>query len=311
MLQVIQIALVTSDLPGSVRLYAEAFGFRNAGGQCSWGSRVQGISPDARHVMWWLIGEQPFFQLELFQYSHPQSRPLPPDWRPCDHGWVRFGVMVPDFDMCLSVLRRNAIAPISPPVTRHGLRHVAFRDPYAGVVVEVIDAEAGRSDGPCVTYATSSVSDLAAARHFYADLLGFELSPLERLHAPDDEALWGLAGASRDGFLVNTGALKLEIVQYRDPPGRPRPADHRLSDQGFVNVALGSRSAAPVATALDRLAEAGYHPPFRYENGENICGYINDPERELEFASIPEALDAVYGFTPAPLGFLSTRAKDV
>lgn len=39
-LKVFQIALVSTDLAGSVRLYAEAFGFRNGGGQCSWGSRV-------------------------------------------------------------------------------------------------------------------------------------------------------------------------------------------------------------------------------------------------------------------------------
>lgn len=310
MLQVFQIALVTSDLPGSVRLYAEAFGFRNAGGQCSWGSRVQGISPEARHTMWWLIGSQPFFQLEIFQYSRPESRPLPADWRPCDHGWVRFGVEVSDFEHCLSVLQAHGIAPIAAPVTKAGRRRMAFRDPYAGAVVEAIEADGPMPDGPVVAYATSSVSDLAAAREFYGGLLGFELLPLDRLHAPGDEALWGLAGAQHDGFVVNTGGLPLEVVQYADPPGRPKPSDYRLSDLGIMNVALGARTAAPVAAALDRLAGLGLHPPFRFENGENICGYINAPGREIEFASIPEEMDAVYGFAPAPLGFMATHVKN-
>ena len=171
MLTLVQIALVSTDLPGSVRLYAEAFGFRNAGGQVSWGSRVQGISPDARHVMWWLIGRQDFFQLELFQYSRPKSRPLPVDWRPSDLGWTRFGVTVGDFDLCLSALASHAIALIAPPVEKGGRRHAAFRDPFAAVIVEIIEAGPDQTGGPAIAYVTSSVSDLTSAREFYGDLL--------------------------------------------------------------------------------------------------------------------------------------------
>jgi catechol 2,3-dioxygenase-like lactoylglutathione lyase family enzyme len=311
MLQVFQLALVSHDLPGSVRLYAEAFGFRNAGGQCSWNSRVQGIGADARHVMWWLIGQQEFFQLEIFQYSRPESRSLAEDWRPSDLGWVRFGIIVADFEVSVRALKTHAIEPISSPIEKDGRRHVAFRDPYAGVIVEIIECDPQKPEGPVVAYATSSVSDLQAAREFYRDLLEFELLPLEILHAPSDEAVWGLPGASRDGFLVNAGGLPLEIVKYHEPTGRAKPADYRLSDQGIMNIALGARRAAPVCHALDRLAVAGYVPPFRFENGENVCGYINVPEREIEFASVPETMDEVYGFAPARLGFIAHHVKNV
>jgi catechol 2,3-dioxygenase-like lactoylglutathione lyase family enzyme len=166
MLQLFQIALVTSDLPGSVRLYAEAFGFRNAGGQCSWASRVQGIGPEARHVMWWLIGSQSFFQLEIFQYSRPESRLLPPDRRPCDHGWVRFGIGVGDFDRCLAALEAHGIAPIAAPVTLAGRRRLAFRDPYAGAVVEVIETEAGEGFGKFIQAITPWFGEGASMQHF-------------------------------------------------------------------------------------------------------------------------------------------------
>lgn len=309
MLKVFQIALVTPDLPGSVRFYAEVFGFRNAGGQCSWGSRIQGLEPDTRHVMWWLIGAQDFFQLEIFEYSQPISRPLPADWRPSDHGWVRFGIIVPDFDACLAATDAHGIALLAPPGERNGRRRMAIRDPFSQVIVEAIETDVPGVEGPVIAYATSSVSDIVSARVFYGEILGLEVSPLERLHQPSDEALWGLSGTSREGFVAGSQFPLLEIVSYNEPVGRPKPDDHRLSDIGIMNVALGARTAAPVARVLDRLEEQGLVPPFRFENGENICGYITMPEREIEFASIPEELDDVYGFSPSPLGFLSTHVK--
>jgi catechol 2,3-dioxygenase-like lactoylglutathione lyase family enzyme len=272
---------------------------------------VQGISPDARHVMWWLIGKQDFFQLEIFQYSRPESRPLRADWRPSDLGWARFGVRVANFGACLAALANHKIPLIAQPAEKAGRKHAAFRDPYMGAIIEIIEADPLAPEGPSIAYATSSVSDLRSAREFYGELLEYPLLPLEQLHTADDEALWGLSGAERDGFVVDAGKIPLEIVCYRKPPGRPKPEDYRLSDQGIMNIALGARRAAPVVKALDRLAMAGYVPPFRFENGENVCGYINDREREIEFASVPESMDDVYGFSPAPLGFMGSHIKNV
>jgi catechol 2,3-dioxygenase-like lactoylglutathione lyase family enzyme len=309
MLELFQIALVSTDLPATLRLYSEALGFRHAGAQASWGGRVQGLGPDARNIFWWAVGEQAFFQLELFHYGHPVTRPLPADWRPSDHGWVRFGVLVPEFDGTLAALARLGVTTISPPVARRGGRRAAFRDPHAGAVVEVIEAPAPARPGPAVAYVTSSVSDLAAARRFYGDALELEILPLETLHAPEDEAVWGLPGAERDGFVAGSKNIVIEVVEYRTPRGRPKPEDHRLSDQGIMNVSLGGRRAAPVARALERIRPLGLVPPFTFAEGENICGYINDREREIEFASIPEELDVVFGFTPAPLDFMSKRVN--
>ena len=259
--------------------------------------------------MWWLLGQQKFFQLEFFEYTRPVSRPLPTDWHPGDHGWTRFGVLVADFDACMRGLESNGVGLLAPAVVKNGRRHAAIRDPYVGAIVEIMESNPEQPAGPSVSYVTSSVSELESARSFYRDTLQFEILPLENLHAPSDEALWCLPGAERDGFLVDVGSAFLEIVQYRRPEGRDKPKDYRLSDQGIMNVSLGSRRAQPVVRALGRLKEAGYVPPYTFENGENICGYITDPERAFEFASIPEELDAAYGFVPAPLGFMGKHVK--
>jgi catechol 2,3-dioxygenase-like lactoylglutathione lyase family enzyme len=304
MLRVIQLGLVTLDLPATLRLYSEAFGFRNAGGQCIWASEMLGLGPDARNLLWWLVGGQGFFQLELFDFTHPVSRALPVDWRPSDYGWTRFGVVVADFDACVSALERRGVAPLAPVAVTGGLRRVAIRDPHVGVVIEVMEAGAQGSDGPAVVYVANVVADLESARRLYAEQLEFELLPLDRLHAPSDEALWGLAGAQRDGFLVQTEDMLLEVVCYRTPTGRPKRADHRLCDQGIMNIAFGARSPEAVAHALARLRAAGHVPPYVLERDGTASAYVTTPEGDFEFGSAPDAQDAFFGFQAAPVDFI-------
>ncbi len=305
MLQMFQIALVSLDLAGSLRLYAEALGYRNAGAQCSWGSKIQALGPEARHLMWWLVGDQDFFQIELFHYSRPPSRALRRDWSPADHGWQRFGVAVPDIDSCLAVFADHGATPILPPTAASGARRCAIRDPYVGIIIDLI--EASEVAGPQIRYLTSSVSDIASARNFYADALKLEILPLDTLHSSEDEARWGLAGARRSGFVARARNCLIEVLEYEAPRGKPRPGDHRLSDQGIQNISLGARDRDTVKALLDLVEAAGHVPPYIFDNGENICGYILDPGRELELASIPQEMDGVYGFEAAPLDFFGKR----
>ena len=306
MLQAIQLGMNSSDIPGSLRLYSEAFGFRNAGAQGLWGPMigVQGLDPSSRAIIWWMVGAQNFFQLEFFSHSHPAQRPIRPDWRASDHGWVRFGCATADFERAVAVLTQHRVKLSATLRDSNGLRRSAFRDPYVGTFVEIMEDGpdiAGHSgplakDGPCVVYATSSVSDLSSAEVFYRDVLGFEIAPIDLLHAPEHEKLWDLASARRDGFLVKAGMVYLEILHYEQPAGRPRPADYRSSDQGLVNVALGSRCVSEIAQAFERMQNAGYVPPYKVDTGTILAGYITDPERELEFMGLPHEIDRFVGF---------------
>ncbi|RYD54382.1 MAG: hypothetical protein EOP60_07710 [Sphingomonadales bacterium] len=305
-LELIQIGMNTSDHPASLELFSEAFGFRNAGGQVILGDliQIQGLDRSAHAMMWWLVGAQPRLQLEFFHHTRPPQRPLPVDWRPCDLGWSRFGIAVERFDHALAEMARRGIVPIAGIMTVQGLRRCAYRDPYIGVIVEVMEdgealrARTGREAGPALVYAAASVSDLAGARDHYTRVLELPLATDHPLHDADSDALWGMAGAQSDSFLVDAGGVLLEIVQYADPIGRPRPSDYRASDQGVVNVALGARDKPPITAAFARLAAAGYRPPYLVDIGELMAGYILDAEREIELAVIPEALEAPLGFVP-------------
>ena len=263
--------MCSADLPHTLRLYTEVFGFADAGGRAFWGPwlGVQALGPDAAALVWWLVGRQDFVQLEVFHHTTPAQRPLPDDWRPSDHGWVRWGLAVPDFDAALDRLRGMGIATLSEPAERDGLRRVCFRDPDVGVIVEVMEDGAALAGGirprhydlvPALVYAAVSVPDLDRARAFFVDTLGLAEEPAELLHDDASEALWGLEGAACERFVVSGGDVSVEVVRYDDPPGRPRPPDSSLSDQGLMNLAVGFRERAELERLYERIVANGYRP---------------------------------------------------
>jgi catechol 2,3-dioxygenase-like lactoylglutathione lyase family enzyme len=148
--RVVQLAFCTSNLPRTMALYSEVFGFADAGGRLfsgAWLAEIQGVGDDAATILWWLVGRQDMVQLELFTHTEPPQRPLPVDWRPSDLGWTRWGLTVPDFDAALGRLGRRGITTITEPVDREGLRRVCFRDPHVGIVVEVMEEGAATPGG--------------------------------------------------------------------------------------------------------------------------------------------------------------------
>lgn len=294
-LALVQIGMNSNDLVASLRLYAQLFGFSNAGGIPAWGDnlQIQGLIPDSYLMMWWMVGARPFFQLELFNHGHPKQRPLRHDWRPADHGWVRFGIAIENFDRVVSGLKRLSI-PVLGTSGAEPRRRLAFRDPQVGCIVEVI--ERSNVPGPEIIYAASSVADLEAARILYGKTLGLEICPLETLHRPEDESLWGMPGAKRDGFVVQLSGGRLEIIQYSDPLGRPRPADYRTSDQGIVNICIGTRTMSLIRDVINRVKADGRTTTSAYDVNNCYAVYSIDPGYEIEFVCVPRELDAVLGY---------------
>jgi catechol 2,3-dioxygenase-like lactoylglutathione lyase family enzyme len=309
-LKMMQVALNSSDLPGSLRLFSEIFGFTNAGAQAGWGEmmRIQGFEPSARMLVWWLVGRQQGMQLEIFHHVEPAQRPLPADWNPADHGWVRFGIGVPDFDRSLTALAAAGIETITAPAGSQGQRRVAFRDPFAGIIIEIMEENEALSPGvrrrhfdldPFVVYAAVSVADIAASRDFFGRVVGLPIVE-NHLHRPEEEALWGLGGADRRSFLADTGDMLIEVVEYRAPRGRPKPADHRLSDQGIMNIALRSTSKARVQGIIDRSLADDPRSITAIVDGEAALGtYIQAPDRQLELVAAPLEADPWMGLVPA------------
>jgi catechol 2,3-dioxygenase-like lactoylglutathione lyase family enzyme len=250
-------------------------------------------------------------QVELFQHFLPPQRPQPSDWRPSDHGWVRWGIAVPDFDEVLARLGRFGIETITPATDfGEGIRRVCVRDPDVGAIIEIMEdgpampggARPRQFDlGPGVVYAAVSVPDLGEAGKFWTGVLGLEPVPADALHTEEMEALWGLKGADRQALVVKAGDCFIEIVEYRNPEGRPRRPDARSSDQGMMNVALGYRDRPPLDRLVARLEAIGSLPATPLGPGELAASYFFAPDgTPLEILAMPAAEEHNFGFAPRP-----------
>lgn len=178
--RICQIAMCTADAPTTARLFTEVFGFADAAGRLIWGEALADIQalPGGASVacsVHWLVGRQEFVQLELFTHTRPRQRPLNSDWRASDLGWVRWGLVVPDFDLAIARLEANGVETLTEPMESSGLRRVCFREPGAQVVIEVLEEGTALAGGvrpphfdlvPAVHYVAISVPDLTRARQF-------------------------------------------------------------------------------------------------------------------------------------------------
>ena len=308
-----QVAFSVVDLAATERWFREGLGFWPAGGarrmmRGPLASAVQGL-PRAASTCWWMVGRNEFFQLEMFQFERPLARLMAPDFRPCDIGYTRIGVWVADFDQTLTRLGRLGSPPLGDPIGPAGTRRACVRNPD-GVYVEIMEDDplsgAGlapsRSACPvAVRSVTLSVPDLARSEAFFSRGLGLDHSDAA-LRAPRHETLWELTGARTHGTVFSAGGVLVELVQYLDPIGRPRPPGYRISDQGILNIAFGVRSRREHGNLYRRARAAGARENRRplQTPGAGVV-YVNDPDQfSVELLWMSRASGRRWGFTPRP-----------
>ena len=145
---------------------------------------------------------------------------------------------------------------------------------------------------------------MADAAAFFETGIGLKPSTVA-LHTPEHEALWGLAGATTESRLFDGGEVLIEVVQYLDPAGRPRPDDYRLSDQGILNIAFGARRKADFNAVYRRAEAFGAKPNCRpvHLPGAGSVVYVNDPHGfSVEILrTTPGLADRIFGFEPRPV----------
>ncbi|MBV8500345.1 MAG: SRPBCC family protein [Paucibacter sp.] len=308
-----QIAFSVIDLRVTERWFREGMGFVPAGGSRLMMSSpltqlVQGL-PGAASNCWWLVGLNPWFQIEMFQFCRPMAKLMPDDARPCDIGYRRIGVWVADFDAALRRLAVLGTQPIGPTLGQMGDRRACVRNPD-GVFVELLERDplphAQRAQRKGCTAAMRSITlstpDLARSVATFQSIGGREPLSTE-LHAPEHEALWNLPGAHRKSAVLECGDILVEVVQYLDPAGQPWPSGYRICDQGILNVAFGARTKRDHTAIYQRALAVGARPNHRpiHLPGAGVV-YVNDALGfSIEILWMSMRGDKQWGFVQMPI----------
>lgn len=264
-----QVCVVARDGKRTAHWYAKGLGMLPTGRSVFFGKlteRVQAVPSPLLHAFW-ALDRQGFFQVEVFQYLKPSSRPRRLDWTPADWGYSTVGVHVRDFDSALARLATLGSLPYTDPIGPVGARRVCVPDPD-GNIVELYERDPLTGIAPAlerpdleatVRVVTVSVPDLEAFCARAERGLGLVREEL-RMHGPEHERLWGLDGADRKAAVLRGGGVALEVVQYESPSGRRWTDGYRLSDLGYMNVAVGFRDTGDFDRWFAKAQAEGWTP---------------------------------------------------
>ena len=307
-----QIAFSVVDLRLTEQWFREGFGLLPAGGSRALmrgplAARVQGL-PRAASTCWWLVGRNPWFQLELFQFERPIAKLMPADFRPCDIGYTRIGIWVDRFRRHIENIALLGSPPLTAPLGNTARDAPASAIPTASMSKswKTIRCRTQTRRAPRLpggdSLSDTSVPHLGDAAAYFGEGIGLQPSTV-RLHTPEHEALWGLAGARTETKLFDGGDVVVELVHYLDPVGKAWPNGYRVSDQGILNIAFGARSKRDFDTIYERAVAFGAKPNGRpiHLPGAGVV-YVNDKHGfSVEVLWIrPGLRDRLLGFQRRP-----------
>jgi catechol 2,3-dioxygenase-like lactoylglutathione lyase family enzyme len=145
-----------------------------------------------------------------------------------------------------------------------------------------------------------SVLDLGRTRDWYRDALGFVPARGAHFRGWPNTRIQGLAEADEHvAWLVDRQeSSQLELFEFHRPEPRPRPADWRPCDVGYVRVGL---HVTDFDAALERLAAVGTSPstdPLGEPGQRRVC--VRDPEGVLLELIEDDPLPATAASVPRP-----------
>jgi catechol 2,3-dioxygenase-like lactoylglutathione lyase family enzyme/uncharacterized protein YndB with AHSA1/START domain len=305
-----QIALSTIDLRRSDAFWREGLGFLpSATSRMFRGPTISNLMrvEDAKTTTRWLVGQDEWLQIEIWQFENPVPRLLPENHAPHHIGFSRCGVWLKHFEATLQRLEAMGHRALSAPMGETGNRRVCVRDPD-GIYVELLESDplAGQLPPPAydcdvaLRSVTLTTPDLDASCHFAENGLGLCAAGFE-LHTNEHEQLWGLQGARCSRKTYVSAKMLMEVAQYHHPTPVPRHPHSRLIDQGILNIAFGeSQSVKPIRELEDQTILHGALATERMVTPLGGCVYVTDDQGfsfELTWAS-PFLAQRVAGYFP-------------
>jgi len=296
-----QIAVVCSDIERTTAFYSRVFGWDEAFGTESFRgagiSEVQGMNNAAASARW-LIDSRAGFQLEIFQYEHPQSRPLPDDSSVRDLGYNRMIIATRSLAGLAERLQALDSGLASAFAIDDADRKRALgRDPD-GILLEVVESPARVPDGDDAVLlgVGVTVNDLELFNEDLVEGFGFRHTGDVFGHLEH----WDLDGALEKCHTLELGDMFVVASQYRD--SRPRPRDYRLGDIGIMNFALLHPSLASLKAAYLHSCGLGMRStsvPFIVGEKAAVVYQNTREDISVEMLYVHSRLWGLFGFSRA------------
>jgi catechol 2,3-dioxygenase-like lactoylglutathione lyase family enzyme len=187
--------------------------------------------------------------IELTEFLTEKGRAIPLNSRSNDVWFQHLAIVVSDMHRAYQHVRQHAIVQISPqpqtlpdwnPVAG-GIEAFYFQDPD-GHNLELIHFPTAKGDPKWqresdalflgIDHTAIVVTDTAASRAFYCDLLGLELKQESENHGLEQAQLSGVANVKvQISSLSATAGIGIELLEYLEPnDGRSIPIDTQLND---------------------------------------------------------------------------------
>ncbi len=299
-----QVALVVSDQKRSVDFYTRVLGMDHIFGTAEFRGpdldKVQQMDRAASSTRW-LIDDREMFQLEVFQFENPESRPLPADHSLTDEGYNRVIIAVKSLDEAGAAAQAagGTLVALLCDVENHDSRHALIKDPD-GILLELVEApELVPGDRPARIIGLGITSlDLSTTVEDLCD--GFGFSPCEdKFH---HRRFWDEGGRLERMQTLQLDDMFIVVSQYRG--SRPRAADYRLGDIGVMNFAICFPSAEDFDACFSKTRQMGMKSNIEplIVKGTLSITYNNDRQGfSIEMIFMAKKLWGLYGFTPPGL----------
>ena len=294
-----QIALATSDRARSAAFYRDVFHlnyiFETSEFRGPSADKMQSMDRVASSTCW-LMDDRDGFQLELFEFEYPLSRPLPEDHGIVDEGYNRLLIIVQSLQEVVSVAVGQGAHLLSQLERQSGLaeQHAILTDPD-GIVLELIEAPALLPD-QCrarIIGLGLTTLDLTTAVQDFCHGFGFQTCEDRFEHG----VIWNSAGTLMGLQTLRLGDMYLVVSQYED--GRPRRSDHCLADIGVMNFAVSFSSAEIFDAYFASTLRLGMRPntqPMRVEGKASVVYHNTLQHYSVEMLYMDSSLAGLYGF---------------
>ena len=126
-----------------------------------------------------------------------------------------------------------------------------------------------------------SVSDLDRSIVFYRDILGLKLDRVFE-HGSDSKLgdIVGMPFCSARIAHLTSGGQTLELIEYKNPRGRPVPDDAKQADNGLIHISFYTTDIHKDYTRLSEIGIRFFSEPVELRP-DVWAVYLHGPDNEV------------------------------